>query len=83
MGTLGPYLPNLRDRRLANSDAGIQKPFKFDEQPNIELRGTFLNAFNWAGIGGLNTNITSPFFGQYTGVQLGPRNIELALRFTF
>jgi hypothetical protein len=36
-----------------------------------------------AGVGGLNTNLTSPFFGQYTGQQQGPRNIELALRFTF
>ena len=83
LGTVGPYLPNLRDRRLTTFDASIQKMFKFDEQRNIELRGTFLNAFNWAGVGGLNTNITSPFFGQYTGPQLGPRNIEIALRFTF
>ncbi len=83
LGTVGPYLPNIRDRRLTTFDASIQKVFKFDEQRSIELRGTFLNAFNWAGIGGLNTNITSPFFGQYTGPQLGPRNIELALRFTF
>jgi len=83
LGTVGPYLPNLRDRRLTTFDASIQKMFKFDEQRNIELCGTFLNAFNWAGVGGLNTNITSPFFGQYTGPQLGPRNIEIALRFTF
>jgi hypothetical protein len=83
LGTVGPFLPNIRDRHLVSFDASIQKFFKFDEVRNIQLRGTFLNAFNWAGIGGLNTNITSPFFGQYTGQQLGPRNIELALRFTF
>jgi hypothetical protein len=83
LGTLGPYLPNIRGRRVTTFDANISKTFKFDEQRNFELRGTFLNAFNWAGIGGLNTNLTSPFFGQFTGQQLGPRNIELAARFTF
>ncbi len=83
LGTLGPLLPNLRDRRLTTFDASIQKFFKIDEHRNFELRGTFLNAFNWASIGGLNTNITSPFFGQFTGPQLGPRNIEIALRFAF
>lgn len=83
LGTVGPYLPNIRDRHLITFDASIQKVFKFDEVRNIQLRGTFLNALNWAGIGGLNTNITSPFFGQFTGPQLGPRNIEIALRFTF
>ena len=83
LGTVGPYLPNIRDRRLTTFDASIQKIFKVDEQRFFELRGTFLNAFNWAGVGGLNTNLTSPFFGQYTGQQLGPRNIEIALRFTF
>jgi hypothetical protein len=83
LGTVGPFLPNIRDRHLVTFDGSIQKFFKFDEVRNIQLRGTFLNAFNWAGIGGLNTNLQSPFFGQFTGQQLGPRNIELALRFTF
>jgi hypothetical protein len=83
LGTVGPYLPNIRDRRLTTFDASIQKQFKFSEERYFELRGTFLNAFNWAGVGGLNTNITSPFFGQYTGQQLGPRNVEIALRFNF
>jgi hypothetical protein len=83
LGTVGPYLPNIRDRRLTSFDANISKTFKFDEQRTLELRGTFLNAFNWAGVGGLNANLASPFFGQYTGQQLGPRNIEIALRFTF
>ena len=83
LGNLGPVLPNIRNRHLVTFDASVQKFFKFDEKRNIQLRGTFLNAFNWAGIGGLITNITNPFFGQYTGQQLGPRNIEIALRFTF
>jgi hypothetical protein len=83
LGTLGPYLPNIRDRRFVSEDISIQKLFKFAESRSIELRGTFLNPFNRHGIGGLVTNITDPNFGQFTGQQMGPRNIELALRLTF
>jgi hypothetical protein len=83
LGTVGPYLPNIRDRHLVSEDVSIQKVFKFDEVRSIELRGTFLNPFNRHGIGGLVTNITDPNFGQFTGQQIGPRNIEIALRLAF
>jgi hypothetical protein len=83
LGTLGPFLPNIRNRHTVTEDMSIQKMFKFDEVRSLELRGTFLNPFNRHGIGGLITNITDPNFGQFTGQQLGPRNIELALRLTF
>ena len=83
LGTVGPYLPNIRDRHLVSEDLSIQKMFKIDEHRNVEIRGTFQNPFNRHGLGGLNTNITSPFFGQFTGRQVGPRNIEIALRIGF
>lgn len=83
LGTVGPYLPNIRDRHLVSEDISVQKVFKFDEIRSIELRGTFLNPFNRHGIGGLVTNITDPNFGQFTGQQIGPRNMEIALRLAF
>ena len=83
LGTVGPYLPNIRDRHLVTEDMSIQKMFMFTEGRSVELRGTFLNPLNRAGRGGLVTNITDPNFGQYTGQQLGPRNVEIALRLTF
>ena len=83
LGTLGPYLPNIRDRHWVSEDMNISKTFNIDEHRNVELRGTFLNPFNRHGIGGLQTNITSPLFGQYTGQQMGARNIEIALRIGF
>ncbi len=83
LGTVGPYLPNIRDRHFISEDISIQKFFHIDEFRNFQLRGTFLNPFNRHGIGGLVTNITDPNFGQFTGQQQGPRNIEVALRFTF
>ncbi len=83
LGTVGPYLPNIRDRHFISEDISIQKFFHIDEYRNFQLRGTFLNPFNRHGIGGLITNITDPNFGQFTGQQMGPRNIEIALRFSF
>lgn len=88
LGTLGPYLPNIRDKAFYGEDLSIQKQFKLgaidgDANRYVELRGTFLNPFNRHGIGGLITNITDPNFGQFTGQQMGPRNIEIALRIMF
>ncbi|MCC7237460.1 MAG: hypothetical protein IT163_19285, partial [Bryobacterales bacterium] len=83
LGTVGPYLPNIRDRHWISEDMNITKMFKFDEHRSAEIRGTFLNPFNRHGIGGLQTSIASPLFGQYTGQQMGARNIEIALRLTF
>jgi hypothetical protein len=83
IGTVGPYLPNIRDKHFISLDMNASKTFKFDEVRNLEFRATFTNAFNWAGRGSLITNITNPLFGQFTGQQYGPRNVELALRFTF
>jgi len=83
LGTVGPYLPNIRDRHFTYEDLGISKNFRIKEDMGVQLRGTFLNPFNRHGIGGLVTNITSPFFGQFTGQQMGGRNVEIALRVTF
>ena len=83
LGTLGPYLPNVRDRHWVSEDLSIHKVFAIDEAKTIDIRGTFLNPFNRHGIGGLDTSISSPFFGQFTGQQAGARNIELSARITF
>ena len=83
LGTLGRRLPNIRDRHQIWEDLGISKNFAFDEVRSFEIRGVFLNPFNRAGVGGLVTNITDPFFGQFTGQQRGGRNIELSARITF
>ncbi len=85
LGTLGPFLPNIRDWRFRQEDFSIYKSFNFSEDGtrNFQIRGTFINAFNRAGRGGLVTNITDPNFGQFTGQQMGPRNVEIALRVMF
>ena len=61
----------------ASEDFSFSKKFFFTESANLEIRADFINAFNRAGRGGPNTNITSPLFGMITGAQYGPRNIQL------
>ncbi|MBA3973679.1 MAG: hypothetical protein C0504_05595, partial [Candidatus Solibacter sp.] len=83
LGTLGPLLPNIRNAHFISEDLGVYKQFSIDEHKSFELRGTFLNPFNRVGRGGLITNITDPNFGQFTGQQMGGRNIEISARVTF
>ncbi len=83
LGTLGPLLPNIRHARFVGEDLGVYKQFVIDEHRSFELRGTFLNPFNRVGRGGLITSITDPNFGQFTGQQMGGRNIEISARVTF
>jgi hypothetical protein len=83
LGTLGPVLPNIRGPHYTGEDIGIEKTWKIDESKSFELRGVFLNPFNRHGRGNPVTDLSSPFFGQITGPQVGPRNIELSARITF
>lgn len=83
LGTLGPVLPNIRGPHYTGEDLGIEKTWKLAEARTFEVRGVFLNPFNRHGRGNPVTDLSSPFFGQITGPQVGPRNIELSARFTF
>lgn len=82
-GTLGPILPNIRGPHYVGEDVAIEKRWEFGESRSFEIRGTFLNPFNRHGRGNPVTDLSSPFFGQITGPQQGPRNIELSARITF
>jgi hypothetical protein len=83
LGTLGPVLPNIRGPHIVSESFSFSKSFRFDEARSFEIRSVFTNPFNRVGRGGLITNITDPNFGQITGQQYGPRNIEFSGRFTF
>lgn len=82
-GTLGPILPNVRGPHLVSEDIAISKTWRMSEHRSFELQGVFLNPFNRHGRGGPVTDLSSPFFGQITGSQQAPRNIELSARISF
>ena len=82
-GTAPRYLPNVRGPIRVSEDFSFAKKFLFTERSNVEIRADFINAFNRAGRGNPNTNITSPQFGLITGSAYGPRNIQLGARISF
>ena len=83
LGTAPPRLPNVRGPAVFSEDFGVQKKFAFSETRNFELRVDLFNAFNRAGRGNPVTELTDPLFGRIIGSRFGPRNIQLAGRFTF
>ena len=62
---------------------GLQKDFQFNEKYRGQIRAQFLNAFNRHSMGGIQTNITNPQFGQVTGNPGGNRSIEIGARLDF
>jgi hypothetical protein len=83
LGTAPPLLPNVRGPAVFREDFGVKKSFAFTEARTLEIRADFFNAFNRAGRGNPNTDITSALFGKITGGRGGPRNIQLEARFNF
>ena len=49
----------------------------------FQIRADFLNAFNRAGLGDPDTNLSDSTFGRILNPGEGPRRIQIAGRFTF
>ena len=50
---------------------------------HVEFRFDILNLFNRSGLGGPNTDLSSPNFGKIFGVGQGARRLQVSLRATF
>jgi hypothetical protein len=72
----------VRNFGTISEDLGLMKRFRITEWLRGQLRAELLNAFNRHNLSGINTTVTSPQFGQVTGVT-GPRTIQLSTRFDF
>jgi len=73
---------SIRGFGTISEDFGLLKNFRFAERYRFQIRSEFLNLFNRHQLGGINTTITSPLFGQVTSVS-GNRSIQLGMRFDF
>jgi hypothetical protein len=82
LGTSAPRYGQTRSFATLNEDIGIQKNFLFGEKYRVQFRGELLNAFNRSILGGIQTGVTNPLFGQVTGIG-GNRQVQLGLRFDF
>ncbi len=76
-------LPNVRSWDIDGESMSLFKRETFRERYQVELRLDAFNVFNRKVPGGLNTDLTSPAFGQYGGSIVGPRGCQLGLRISF
>jgi hypothetical protein len=76
-GTLGRNA--LRMPGFWNLDLALSKNIALKDGMNLQVRGDLFNAFNLTTFSSLNTTITSPNFGRFTGTR-GARVIQLNTR---
>jgi len=82
LGTAARNYAQARNFGTINEDIGLMKRFSVKERFHAQLRAEFLNAFNRHNLSGINTSVTSPIFGQVTGVT-GNRVIQVSVRLDF
>jgi hypothetical protein len=69
-----------------NVDMSVKKDIYVlgERRDDVQIRGEFYNAFNWANFSGPGTNVGSPgTFGVITSTALNPRIIQLGMKFVF
>lgn len=82
-GTAPPVLLDARGPAFFSEDIGLMKRFTAGGERSFEFRVDMINALNRSGLGGPNTDISSPNFGRVFGVGIGARRLQLSVRATF
>jgi len=86
LGTAPRAYGGIRSPWAFTSDLSIAKQFsmaRVREDMNLEVRMEARNAFNHPVFGTPNTTVDDPSFGQITGLSVGPRELQLAIKFNF
>lgn len=73
----------LRGFAYYSDDGSLQKNWSIKERARIQFRAEFLNMFNRHRFSGINTDASSPLFGQITGVSDDRRQIQFGIRADF
>ena len=73
----------LRTPWSFTADLSLAKQFVVREEMNLELRIEAHNAFNHPVFSAPNTSVDDSSFGQITGTSVGPREVQLAIKFNF
>ncbi len=86
LGNAARTLSSIRSPFFFSSNLSIGKEFALSgshEDMKLEVRLEADNAFNHPVFGTPNTNVGDPQFGQINYLAVGPRQCQLALKFTF
>jgi hypothetical protein len=74
---------NLRADAFKNINFSVFKGFRLREGLEIQFRAESFNLFNQVVFAAPNTQVGSPTFGQVTGQDNGPRQLQFALKVLF
>jgi hypothetical protein len=87
---VGKVLPDVRAPGIFGLDATLAKNTRIGERMNVQFRLEAFNSINWINLNYPNVSFSpsatgqnaNALFGRITSDR-GPRNVQLALRFTF
>jgi hypothetical protein len=75
-------LPTVRNCGYFDEDLGAEKGLPIGENRRVVLGAMFTNLFNRHQFIGLNGNIDSPAFGQFSNANF-PRTVQLYMKVIF
>jgi hypothetical protein len=78
-----PRTLNYRGPGIRSFNAALLKSFRITEGQRAEFRLEAENALNHPVFSDPNTSFGSTSFGQITGTKIGPRNVQLGLKYYF
>lgn len=84
-GNAPTVLPDVRHPGIRNFDLSIFKSFRVlpENRLSAQLRLEAANALNSTQLGSANTTVGNPAVGVISGVGVGPRSVQLALKLLF
>ena len=82
-GNVSRTSPDIRNPGIKNIDYSLFKNFKFTERTVLQFRAEAFNLFNTVQLGAPNSQLGSGQTGVISGTAVNPRQVQLALRFSF
>jgi hypothetical protein len=83
LGNAPRALGGVRSPWSFTTDLSLGKQFSLREEMNVELRIEAKNAFNHPVFGTPNTSVDDQNFGKIFYTSVGPREVQLAVKFNF
>jgi len=83
LGDAPRALGSVRSPSSFTTNLSLGKQFKLREEMNLEFRLEAKNAFNHPVFGTPNTSVDDQNFGKIFYTSVGPREVQLALKFSF
>jgi Carboxypeptidase regulatory-like domain/TonB-dependent Receptor Plug Domain len=74
---------SLRNQTYMNEDIALSKTFPIRESMRLQIKADAFNIFNRSIFGGVNTDITTPSFGQVSSQANSARKLQLEGYFRF